>query len=93
MADPSGKVVAATFAELLLNQSRDALFALSEKGQILFWNHAAEASFGYSEREALGRCVDELVVPESERVGVAASREALAEGPILVVDGASGEAS
>jgi PAS domain S-box-containing protein len=80
MVEPGGNVVAANFAEPLLELSSDALFALSENGQILFWNREAAKSFGYSQSEALGRCVDELIVPESERAGLASSRAALAEG-------------
>jgi PAS domain S-box-containing protein len=80
MIKSGGKVDSAGFAEPLLELSSDALFALSEGGQVLFWSHAAEESFGYSQSEALGRCIDELVVPEAERADLVSSRAALAEG-------------
>ena len=57
-----------TFAEQLLDESPDALLAISLDGQILIWNRGAQAMFGYDSEEALGRAIDELLVPEAGRV-------------------------
>jgi PAS domain S-box-containing protein len=37
-----------------LDNTADACFAVRESGEICFWNHAAEALFGYSASEVLG---------------------------------------
>src|SRR5437879_5487970 len=36
---------------------------MSSAGQILFWNQAAESIFGYTENEAVGQSLVDLVVP------------------------------
>ncbi len=49
--------------ELLVQENPDALVAISKNGEILHWNSAAEAIFGYSRDESLGRLIEELIVP------------------------------
>src|SRR4030088_444601 len=44
-----------SFAELLLDESPDALIALTLEGRIQFWNRAAHDMFGYTAEEAVGR--------------------------------------
>jgi len=56
-----------TLAECLLDQSLDALFAVTLGGRVLSWNRAAEYLFGYAASEAVGRALDELVVPIAQR--------------------------
>jgi protein-histidine pros-kinase len=56
-----------SFAELLLDESPDALVALSLDGRILSWNRGAETTFGYSAGEAIGRKIDDLIVPQERR--------------------------
>jgi len=55
------------FGRLLLDESPDAVIATSREGEVLYWSKGAEALFGYSSAEAVGRTVNELVVP-SDRV-------------------------
>src|SRR5688500_5759199 len=55
------------FAALLLDESHDALVALSLEGRVLSWNRGAEAIFGYPSSEAIGASLDELVVPVDGR--------------------------
>lgn len=44
-----------------LDNTTEAAFAVRETAEVCFWNHAAEALFGYSEPQALGRtCCDLL---------------------------------
>jgi PAS domain S-box-containing protein len=64
-----------SFAEDLIDESPDALLALSLDGRILSWNRGAEAIFGYTLEEAIGKPIDELIVPEEHR---AEARQALA---------------
>jgi PAS domain S-box-containing protein len=51
------------FGELLAREAPEALIALSLDGRILFWNKAAEETFGYCAEEAIGKALDELIVP------------------------------
>src|SRR5882724_5164251 len=51
------------FQKMLVEETPDALIASSPEGNVLYWNHGAETTFGYSTEEALGRSLDELIVP------------------------------
>ncbi|MBV7544544.1 PAS domain S-box protein [Acidovorax sp. sic0104] len=53
----------ADFSLSYWEQNPDALLVLSPQGAVLNWNAAAEAIFGYTESEALGRSIGELIVP------------------------------
>lgn len=46
-------------------EAPDAAIAVSANGRILFWNPAAEAIFGYEMTEAIGRTLQELLIPEA----------------------------
>jgi PAS domain S-box-containing protein len=50
----------------LINIAHEALFAVSPDGVISAWNQGAEAAYGFSPAEAIGRDLVELVVPERE---------------------------
>jgi PAS domain S-box-containing protein len=56
-----------SFAEVLVEQSAEALIALSSDGVILSWNRAAERIYGHSRQVAIGRRFDELIVPPERR--------------------------
>src|SRR5438046_2033427 len=51
------------FARLLVEASPDGLCVVTEDSRILFWNRGAEAIFGYTRDEAVGRSMLELLVP------------------------------
>ncbi|TAE55842.1 MAG: PAS domain S-box protein [Oscillatoriales cyanobacterium] len=51
----------------LLQQTPIAVIELNLSLEIITWNPAAEAIFGYSEQEAKGRVATDLIVPESYR--------------------------
>ena len=55
------------FAETLVEESPDALIALSPDGKVYFWSHGAKNIFGYEKRLAIGRTLDELIVPNDGR--------------------------
>jgi PAS domain S-box-containing protein len=65
--DTKGVTENISFADALVQESPDALIALSPAGKILFWNNGAEILFGYSRKEALGLLLDELVIPPDHR--------------------------
>lgn len=58
---------AADINRAVLETAHDAYVAVDGDRRITAWTPQAEALFGYSEREARGRLVDELLVPERWR--------------------------
>jgi protein-histidine pros-kinase len=67
MSASNPQSAATSFADLLIDASPDALIALSIEGRILWWNHGAEAIFGYTSGEAIGKSIDALLVPDADR--------------------------
>jgi diguanylate cyclase (GGDEF)-like protein/PAS domain S-box-containing protein len=47
--------------------AQDAIIMMDNMGRIAFWNEAAHRMFGYSDREALGKHLHELIIPERYR--------------------------
>jgi hypothetical protein len=41
--------------------ARDAIISTDERGDVTFWNRSAEATFGYTEEEAVGRSITTLM--------------------------------
>jgi PAS domain S-box-containing protein len=72
--------------EAVLECSLDSIVTMDEQGRIVDFNAAAERTFGYPRGEAVGRKVEDLLVPERLR---AAHRQGLlrhasvGEGPVL----------
>jgi PAS domain S-box-containing protein len=68
--------------ESLLEISPVAIVTLDLEERVTTWNPAAEALFGYSQTEALGRTIQELVLPTEAlaREGASIMDEAMAEG-------------
>ena len=52
---------------IILQHSHDAFVAISADGIITDWNASAERMFGWSEAEAVGRPMAELIIPEAQR--------------------------
>jgi diguanylate cyclase (GGDEF)-like protein/PAS domain S-box-containing protein len=59
----------------ILDTSLDAVISMNAQGQITDWNTRAETMFGWTKSEALGRMLDETVIPPQHR---AAHRHGLA---------------
>jgi PAS domain S-box-containing protein len=47
--------------------AKDAIIMMGPKGEIFFWNPAAERIFGYSRNEAIGKHLHKLPAPERFR--------------------------
>jgi len=47
--------------------AHDGIIMMDNKGRIAFWNGAAQRIFGYSDQDALGKSLNELIVPERDR--------------------------
>jgi PAS domain S-box-containing protein len=51
----------------MLEAALDAIVTMDADGRVAGWNHAAEAIFGYTASEAIGRDMAELIVPPGLR--------------------------
>ena len=70
----------------VIRSSLDCIISMGMDELITEWNPAAEATFGYSRAEAMGRRMDQLIIPERLRVAHRAGMKRLAatgEGAIL----------
>ncbi|MGD0095557.1 MAG: PAS domain S-box protein [Terracidiphilus sp.] len=55
---------AQAFLAAIVERSEDAIIATTLEGMIRTWNHGAEAVFGYSAEEVIGKHVSMLIAPE-----------------------------
>lgn len=51
----------------MVETSLDALITCDTEGKVLSWNRSAQALFGFSEDEAIGRLVNALILPDDRR--------------------------
>ncbi len=66
-------------AELIIDVSHQAFLSTDAAGLIIDWNRHAEATFGWSKEEAVGRLIDDLILPERIRPGMHAARAGFLE--------------
>jgi PAS domain S-box-containing protein len=64
--------------------ARDAIVLMDDEGRISYWNPAAERTFGYAEKEVIGKSVFETVIPER-------SHEAMSRGLATFKETGKGE--
>ena len=70
----------------LLESSLDGIITMDAQERVIEWNPSAEAMFGYSRSEVLGRCLSDLIIPEALREAHRRGRAhflAPGEGPVL----------
>jgi PAS domain S-box-containing protein len=48
--------------------AQDAVVMTDNRGRVAFWNRAGQRIFGYSEEEARGKTLQELIIPERYRI-------------------------
>ena len=60
-------VESAAMARGIVETALDAFIQMDETGVVLEWNSQAEAMFGWSRAQAIGKTVAELIVPEAHR--------------------------
>jgi PAS domain S-box-containing protein len=60
-------MMAPTLAEFILDRAYSAVVSIDDEGLVTAWNPSAEAVFGWSRDQALGRPVAELIIPEGMR--------------------------
>ena len=71
---------------LIIDTALDAVVTIDSQGTITSWNKQAEIIFGWSNREAIGQHMSDLIIPEQQRMAHERGfRHFLAtgEGPIL----------
>ncbi|MEP6706774.1 MAG: response regulator [Pyrinomonadaceae bacterium] len=51
----------------ILESSMDCVITMDHEGLIVDWNPAAEKTFGYSQKETIGRKMAEIIIPERYR--------------------------
>lgn len=59
------------FQSLLLDSVRESIVGIDAGHAVTYWNNGARALFGYTAEEALGRPIEELILPDDERARVA----------------------
>jgi protein-histidine pros-kinase len=64
-----------SIASDLLDNAPDAIVALAPDGTVLLWNKGATEMFGYSSTDAVGRALNDLVVPADRHDEETARRE------------------
>jgi len=53
------------FRELIEEVSEISIQGYNENRQVTFWNLASQKLYGYTEKEALGNTLEDLIIPES----------------------------
>lgn len=72
--------------QAVIRSALDCIISIDAAGVVTEWNHAAEATFGYTRDEAIGSEMAELIVPErlrdAHRAGLARFLQT-GEGPVI----------
>ena len=55
------------FRHLVNDLPKIAIQGFDVERNIVYWNHTSEELYGYSKKEALGRKIEELIIPESKK--------------------------
>ncbi|MFH2090843.1 MAG: PAS domain S-box protein [Pseudomonadota bacterium] len=58
------------FRSIIEDVSEISIQGYNENREVIFWNHASEKLFGYTKKEAMGRKLEDLILPHSMREGV-----------------------
>ena len=66
-AEPEPAPARAPADRSIFDSAHDAFVAMDREGLITAWNPAAEATFGWTRDEALGRSVAETIIPDEHR--------------------------
>jgi PAS domain S-box-containing protein len=75
-------LAAAGEADSILETALEAFIAIELTGEITRWNRAAERTFGWSAADAIGRHLDEMIVPERFRAAHRGAITRLANGGV-----------
>lgn len=53
--------------KLIMDSALDAIVSINRNGEVIFWNPQAEKIFGWTEEEAMGQKLSELIIPHRYR--------------------------
>ncbi len=73
-------LLAAGEADSILETALEAFIAIELTGEVSKWNRAAERTFGWSAAEAIGRSLEEMIIPERFRAAHRGAITRLAHG-------------
>jgi PAS domain S-box-containing protein len=73
-------LLAAGEADSILETALEAFIAIELNGEVSKWNRAAERTFGWSASEAIGRNLEEMIIPERFRAAHRGAITRLAQG-------------
>lgn len=74
------------FRGVLLDETPDAMLAITPDGKVLHWNRAAETVFGYARDEAVGHLLVDLIVPKDRTDDERRSQEEALERGLAVYE-------
>lgn len=81
-AEESLRLSEERFRSLFEDVDNIAVQGYDQDRRVIFWNHASEALYGFTSEEAMGRQVEDLILPEGMREAVASlTREKIEAGP------------
>ena len=75
------------FLAEVVESCEEAIITNAPSGEILTWNHAAEAIYGYSAEEAIGKPVSMIIAPGLRALAERQLKELLAGAPLLQTQG------
>lgn len=64
----------------IIDNTPIALLVINKKGEISRWNNQAKSTFGWSQEEALGQNIYDLIIPEDQKESVEIAMEDILEG-------------
>lgn len=54
-------------SRIVMNSSLNAIITVDDRGKITFWNQQAQATFGYTPQEVMGKVFTEFLIPERNK--------------------------
>jgi len=75
-------VLGAAETDAILDTTIEAFVAIELTGEVVTWNNASERTFGWLSREAIGKHIDDLIIPDRFRPSHRAGLARLARGGV-----------
>lgn len=72
------------FRKLVNDLPKIAVQGYDHERNVIYWNHASEVLYGYSRKEALGKKLEDLIVPEIMKKGVVQAVQNWYENDVVI---------